>query len=254
MSVINAYILVAKHQANHARILQLRRTADALDDQIKDSIALLADTRKELLSTPFTDSTKFSRDVPFDELLAYAKRISRFTVPPTFRPAPPKLPEDTAKPSIETEDVVMSNGSSTSPAAPALEGDAQEPPHLAEEHKGPGYAALTNEQKEWLDSVAKAPFIPWPNEEDMKRGALVAVQTMLEQGRDPTTVLGPKEQEEQERKEREASAQRQLESEERAKQRRQSVGGGAGPRPQAAEQPAFEGFDLFNPEDEDGDE
>jgi hypothetical protein len=241
---------VSQHQTNHARILQLRQTADALDDQIKTSISLLAETRKELLATPFTDSTKSSRDVPFDELLAYAKRISRFTVPPSYRPAPPKLPEDTAKPSIETEDVAMSNGAATSPALLAVEAESQEPQHLAEENQGRGYAALSDAQKEWLDHMSKAPFIPWPNEEDMKRGALVAVQTMLEQGHDPTKVLGPKEQEEQDRREREESEQRKLENEEFIKQRRRSVGGGAAPKAMAKEQPAFEGFDLFNPEDE----
>jgi hypothetical protein len=245
---------VSQHQANHARILQLHRTANALDDQIKTSISLLAETRKELLSTPSTDSKEPSRDVPFDELLAYAKRISRFTVPPSYRPAPPKLPEDTAKPSIETEDVVMSNGATTSPGALPIEAEAQEPPHLAEDDQGRAYTALTDQQKEWLDHMSKAPFIPWPNEEDMKRGALVAVQAMLEQGRDPTTVLGPKEQEEHDRREREESQQRRLEAEEFVKQRRRSLEGGVAPRAQAKEQPAFEGFELFNPEEEEGDD
>jgi hypothetical protein len=148
----------------------------------------------------------------------------------------------------------MSNGAAISPVPLPIEADAQEPLHHAEENQGRAYAALTEQQREWLDHMSKAPFIPWPNEEDMKRGALVAVQSMLEQGHDPTTVLGPKEQEEHDRKEREESQQRRLEAEDFVKQRRRSVGGGAAPRAQVKEQPAFEGFELFNPDDEEGDD
>jgi hypothetical protein len=241
---------VAQHQSNHARILELRQTADALDGQIKTSISLLAETRKELLSTPFIDSTTTSRDVPFDELLAYAKRISRYTVPATYRPAPPKAPEETIKASIETEDVAMSNGAATSPAPVAMETEAQVPAHLSEESQGKGYAALSPEQKEWMDRMAKEPFIPWPSEANMKLGALEAVKTMLQQGVDPTAVLGPEEQEEKDRRDREESEQRRTEILEAAKRRRLSNSGGRASGPQIQEQPAFEGFELYNPEEE----
>jgi hypothetical protein len=245
---------VAEHQANHARILHLRQTADALDAQIKSSIALLAETRNELLSTAARDSPT-ARHVPFDELLAYAKRISRFTLPPNYRP-PPKQPEDTPKPSIETEDVVMSNGGAEAASPPVAaaetEANTQEP---GLEPEGAAYAALTDAQKDWLDQMAKAPFIPWPNEEDMKLGALAAVQQMIRDGRDPWTVLAPEEQ-------AELDVRQQLEEEEKKKQQaeeltrlRRGSFGRAGPaRPAEKKESTFTGFELYNPDDEEGEE
>jgi len=242
---------VAQHQNNYARIVRLRQTADALDDQIKASISLLADTRRELLSTPSMNGTSEARHVPFNELLAYAKRISRFTLPVSYRAAPPKT-EETAKPSIEAEDTAMPNGAATSPAVLALVTNSQDLPQDAEpeeERQGTAYAALSDAQKEWLNHMSKAPFIPFPNEEDIKRGALFAIQTMLEQGRDPAQVLGVKEQEEADRKAREDSERRKTEREEfAARERRNSAGRGPARAPAQA-QPAFAGFDLYN-EDE----
>lgn len=206
--------------------------------------------------TPFEDSTTESRDVPFDELLSYAKRISRFTLPATYRPAPPKQ-EETIKPSIETsEDELLPNGSGTSlPAAnidPASE--EQQAQQGEETSQGVGYAALSPAQKEWLDHMAKAPFIPWPNEDDMKRGGLVAVQVMLEKGQDPSAVLGPKEQEDFDRRQREESEKRKLEKEEKEKERRAGGKAGPGGRGLKKEEASVEGFGLYNPDEDDGDE
>ena len=76
---------VARHQANHARLQALRAEADALEEQLKSSVAALAGLRRELSETPATVFPANSRPVPFDELLQYAKSISKYTVPPTFR-------------------------------------------------------------------------------------------------------------------------------------------------------------------------
>lgn len=243
---------MAEHQANHARILHLRQTADALDAQIKSSISLLAETRKELLSTA-TDDSPTARDVPFDELLAYAKRISRFTLPPSYRP-PPKKAEDTPKPSVEAEDAVMSSGGAdtASPSAAETFVKTQES-DLAPE--GTAYAALTDAQKEWLDQMAKAPFIPWPNEEDMKLGGLASVQQILREGRDPWHVLGPEEQAEVDARQKEEEEERKKQqADELARLRRGSVGRAGAVRPAEKKDTTFTSFDLYNPEDEEGDE
>lgn len=34
----------------------------------------------------------------------------------------------------------------------------------------------------WLDPLNQIPFVPWPSEEVIKRGALAQIQAMLEQG------------------------------------------------------------------------
>src|SRR2546430_1405261 len=79
---------VVLHQSNYARLVQLREESERLDNNIKDTIKLLADTRKSLLATPATKFPTKVRDIEYTELLSYAKRISKFTVPPTFREPP----------------------------------------------------------------------------------------------------------------------------------------------------------------------
>ena len=72
------------HQSNYRRLQELRTASASLDAQIKDTLRLLANTRKELVSTP---ATVFPEDRPYyrikyDELLRYARMISKTTIPP----------------------------------------------------------------------------------------------------------------------------------------------------------------------------
>ncbi|EPE06580.1 mediator of rna polymerase ii transcription subunit 4 [Ophiostoma piceae UAMH 11346] len=81
------------HQNNHLRILSLRAEVAALDNQIKSTIQTLANSRRDMLQTPATifpdDNTDNlairdqTKHYPFtyDQLMSYARRISRNTVP-----------------------------------------------------------------------------------------------------------------------------------------------------------------------------
>ncbi|CAK7264695.1 hypothetical protein SEPCBS119000_001125 [Sporothrix epigloea] len=80
------------HQNNHLRILALRADAAALDTQIKSTLLTLAASRREMLETPATEFPEDSvnstirsqtKHYPFtyEELMSYARRISRNTVP-----------------------------------------------------------------------------------------------------------------------------------------------------------------------------
>ena len=166
------------HQANYARILDLKETNDALNQHITSTLTLLADSRKELLATPATVFPKNQRNVPYSELLDYAKRISRFTVPPTFRlRAPATAP---AQPTT-TE---VANGVSDAIA----EGGNATPTDGESNGHGIGISSLEQKEVEWLDPPNQIPFVPWPSEEVIKRGALAQIQVMLEQGIDPASV------------------------------------------------------------------
>ena len=172
--------VVAIHQANYAHIESLRQTAMTLDLRLTATVTQLADLRRDLLAAPLTISPKNHRDVNYKELLDYAKRISKFTVPPTLRQ--PVL----AAPSKEQTDSHMTGtavaGDGTGPTtATAL------PPDQAEE-KGFGIAALPQDAVQWLDHLKQIPFVPWPNEEVIKRGALAEIQAMSERGIDPSIV------------------------------------------------------------------
>lgn len=51
--------------------------------------------------------------------------------------------------------------------------------------RGIGVSALAAGESQWLDPGAQMPFVPWPTEEVIRRGALARIQVMLEQGVDP---------------------------------------------------------------------
>lgn len=141
---------VCQHHRNHARILALRQKIASQNALITSNLTLLASTRSDLLSTPTSLPDKTRRDVPYRELLAYAKRISRFTAPPGFR------------------------------SQTALD--------AAEGKEGIGLESLDRLEKQWLDPLTGVQFTPWPGEEVIKRGALAEIQGMVERGVDPEGV------------------------------------------------------------------
>ncbi|KAL8734341.1 MAG: hypothetical protein Q9166_001539 [cf. Caloplaca sp. 2 TL-2023] len=176
---------VSQHQANHTRILNLRSTIEAHEQETKATLTLLAEARKDLLSTPTTKFPKTSRNVPFTELLDYAKNISRYTVPPTFSERPPE-PKATAT-APETDDAApIANGAGDA-VTDAREANAiangEKPPRG--EDTGVGTRSLEQFEVDWLNELAKKKFVPWPSEEVIKRGALGQIQVMLEQGVNP---------------------------------------------------------------------
>ncbi|KAL9131451.1 MAG: hypothetical protein Q9217_000599 [Psora testacea] len=150
------------HQQNHARILQLRERIDRQNAQVTSTLQLLADTRSNLLAIPTSLPPKGRRDVRCGELLDYAKRIARFTMPPNFRPAMPPT----------TDNAIAANGTDTAMADTRAGGE------------GIGLESLQQEEKRWLDPWTGVQFTPWPSEEVMRRSALAQLQVMVERGED----------------------------------------------------------------------
>lgn len=173
------------HQANYGRILKLRETIDSLNQNITSNLTLLDESRKDLLAIPTTNFPENRRDIPYEELLDFATRISRYTVPPTLRPRIP-TPQSPAANSPQPADSLSTNGASaiqsskppttTSPDNNATKGD------------GIGVASLDQNEVQWLDPLKQIPFVPWPSEEIIRQGALAQIQVMLEQGIDPNSA------------------------------------------------------------------
>lgn len=181
---------VARHQANHARIQTLRAEADALEEQLKSSVAALAGLRKELSETPASVFPKDSRPVPFDELLQYAKNISRYTVPPTFRERVPEADIDTDKDKEAIEGVASvpatnsMNTPTTTVAAIEPTRDNAEAPKEGEDTDITA-PEITAEEEEWLKKLKDSGFawFPWPDDAKIRRGNLWKVYHYREQGR-----------------------------------------------------------------------
>lgn len=175
---------LAIHQANHARILRLRETADTLNQNITTNLTLLADVRKEVLATPATIFSEEQRNVPYTELLDYAKRISKYTVPPILRPPIPiAKPSDMVQP--QPTDSTSTNGASA-------EQPGQAPPTVSPngetQGEGIGVSSLDQKEVQWLDPLNQIPFVPWPSEDVIRQGALAQLQVMMEQGVDPSSI------------------------------------------------------------------
>jgi Vitamin-D-receptor interacting Mediator subunit 4 len=239
---------VAKHQANHARIVGLTQTSEDLDKKILSTLQLLANTRKELLSTPVISLPK-SRNVVYTELLDYAHNISKYTVPLTYRP--PLSGEDSqllAAQAIKTNGTGM-NGTGVSPA----NGDAAASSARVDIGQGIGASALSAEQIAHLTHEnIQAPFIPYPEDEKIRRGALGHIQMMMEQGTDPASLPSQKEAAaaaELDRLAKEEEEKRELEAKERIERSGQlhtsNPGAGAERKPAV-----FGGLDLYDPDEE----
>ena len=96
---------VSEHQANHARIVRLRAQAEALDEQVRQTVRALAEARREIAAARVSGARRHGeeggrgrevgrvgRPVGHVELLRYAKAIAKFTVPPSGFRAPEAAP------------------------------------------------------------------------------------------------------------------------------------------------------------------
>jgi Vitamin-D-receptor interacting Mediator subunit 4 len=200
------------------------------------------------------------------DLLSFAKRISKFTLPPNYRgpPAPEPKDDEQHQAITESEDVPMSNGITPTPAGDLPRStetptEAKAEPKASEEGRGALWDSLSESQRHFIDAVQNAEWVPWPSQELIKHGALGSIQFQIEQEEDPWKKLSPQQQEELERKKKEESERRAEEERrvraEREKMRRESIKEAApsgGPLRAAGEE-VLEGIGIFG-SDEDEDE
>lgn len=212
---------------NYMRIQDLKEQVSSLEGQIRESVAGLAGLREELLAVgrrkadsgglvdigvdgrrPETVKQVEARPVPLSELLDYANRISRFTVPPAKqgkgqqdrqedlqRGASKKTSKDQGEdvdrgilPINDAERRNSLNGKLEAGKSPRVESDKSEGAASATipgGDTGIGIAALTEPERNWqLQNAAALPFVPWPNDEMIRIGGLARVQSLLEKGKE----------------------------------------------------------------------
>lgn len=238
-----------RHQNNHARILQLRQETASLDQQTKDIIGGLWNMRKEVKTTPATNYPATGPKYKFTthELLNYAKRISRTTLPPAHLIVdgsesqqqqaggpgggpggggggqPMEL--DSAAPTPMPGGATAAGTPAASAApTPAASGPVtttttapfSQPPPAPSANQ----TALPDDFKPHINLLTGYQFHPWPTEDKVRMGSMAAYQSLISRavdprGYDPEEEERRKKEEEEARKEAEERAIREREEEER---------------------------------------
>jgi hypothetical protein len=206
---------VQTHQSNYQRIESLRTNTAMLDSQIKDTVIILANTRKELVATPATVFPKhILHDVKYDELLNYARMISKTTIPPTG--ALNSLPLNDSRVALESQ--IPETAATTPAASAATPNGAQSTPNQSFE--GPSQltsttagANLPEHMNSHMNPHSHIEFIPFPHEGNVRGGSMASMGYLAEKGVDPE---GFDPEEAKARKERDEEERRQQEERERA--------------------------------------
>ncbi|EKD17795.1 uncharacterized protein L3040_002165 [Drepanopeziza brunnea f. sp. 'multigermtubi'] len=262
---------LSTHQANYAKIIALRETSNALDAEIRDTLTLLSTTRRDLIATPATSFPPNANPISYSELLSYARRISRFTLPPTYRDPQASAAEtgDAAtNTSGEPNQQIQTNGINTPVVATngelhntaATDLDKASPAAAAQMQPQPsqheGVRTNLSIWEQYLNPSAEMPFFPWPSEESIRKGALASLQVLVDQGIDPATFDPEKSAElEAERKrimeEEDAAREQERIKEEEARRRemeRRMSAGGPAPERREEKTEAFQ-FSLMDDSD-----
>lgn len=225
------------HQTNHHRLEALKAASSALDAQIRDTLRTLWTTRRDITSTAttvFPDGPHY--DVNYDELLSYARRISKMTMPPpsiiaSYGAAAAagaggddsavstgdavNTPTTTAAPPTPNPNA-MTNGAATPGAQPQSQSQSQSQSQGTQgTAAGGGATALPAEWTQFLDPLTGHVFVPWAQDEKVRLGALASIQHLLEQGVDPRGFDPAEEEARRQREEEERREQEEKEARER---------------------------------------
>ncbi|KAI1334436.1 hypothetical protein F5Y15DRAFT_289552 [Xylariaceae sp. FL0016] len=208
------------HQTNYTRIRDLRAASSSLDNQIKDTLRLLATTRKELVNasaTVYPDGPSY--DIKYDELLSYARRISKTTMPPvgSIQSIPTESQpkgENGGTDTAATTPGGTPNGLQPPSAAatPANMNGLQQSFEASQQSTTSTNIILPEHLTATLNPNTGLEFVPWPSEEQVRRGAIASLSYIAEQGINPENY-DP--EEEKARKEREEGERREQEERER---------------------------------------
>ncbi|GAP86250.1 putative mediator of RNA polymerase II transcription subunit 4 [Rosellinia necatrix] len=207
------------HQSNYQRIQDLRASTARYDAQIRDTLRLLANTRRELVhasATAFPDGP--SHEIRYDELLSYARRISKTTIPPvgaanaiTAATAAADAAAASAS-AAETTAATTPNGTSTNANTPQPQGPSDPTP--AAMTTTTTTTGLPEPLATFLNPHSAYTFVPWPSEEQVRRGAVASLAYMAEQG---IEAEGYDPEAERARRDREDEDRRLLLAEDRAR-------------------------------------
>lgn len=214
---------VQTHQNNHLRIQRLRQTSSALDAQIRDTLTSLATARKDMVAihtTKFPDAPNYP--FAYQELLSYARRISKTTLPPavTVAAASPSPDTQAAPDSLPQSAATPSDPSLTQ--SPVANGTSQ---HVSDPSTQQTSASMNTTLPEgisqYLNPLSGQPFCPWPPEDKIRSGSLASNQILAEKGIDPRNYDPATEEERKRKEDEERRAREEREKTDREERERQ---------------------------------
>jgi hypothetical protein len=192
---------------------RLRGITSKLDGQIKDTLVLLAQTRKELRDTPATAYPDGpTNPINYTELLAYARRISKTTLPPTIPSGDFPPAESAVKPDSGTETAATTPGdtpngvTTTSQSTNPMNGE----PISQQTVTSTTSTSLPEHIQQHLNSTGPE-FVPWPTADDIRQGALANIAYLADQGINAEGYDPAEEEARKKREEEEAKAQQDRE-------------------------------------------
>jgi hypothetical protein len=171
-SLIQTLYTLKEHQENHARLLHLRILADALDAQIKDTIRTLAQVRTDIIAIPWTAVEPKGREVPVNDLLRFAKNISKYTVPHTF-------PDEHEGDGPEEAPAEQTDAAATAEAPVVVDGPSEP---TKDPESDFAWSSLTPEERIALQGLQRNPFVPWPNPDAILASGLSMITQRINEG------------------------------------------------------------------------
>ncbi|KAL7803505.1 hypothetical protein V8C44DRAFT_343958 [Trichoderma aethiopicum] len=219
------------HQRNHLKIQQLRQMSASLDAQIRETLTSLATTRKDLVTTQVTSyPSEPNYPILYEELLGFARRISKTSMPPAAILNAMSAANQTTVPDSQAMTPSAQTPSRMQSPAPT-NGVAERQQQT--QTQASAHTSLPDNMNQFLNPLSGQLFFPWPLEDKIRSGALASNQILLEQGinprgYDPVAEEERKRKEEEERKEREEKekqerAEREREAERQRQERQRAI-------------------------------
>lgn len=172
-------------------------------------------------TTTFPDGPNYP--IAYDELLQYARRISKTTMPPAGAinafATPPE--GQTPVPDSQSQAATPSAPNSSQVQSPAImNGASMTSEPATQQTTASANTILPEHMSQYLNPLSGQLFFPWPLEDKIRSGALASNQILAEQGinpkgYDPVEEEERKLREEEERKEREEKERLEREAEEK---------------------------------------
>jgi hypothetical protein len=228
-SLLTSLRSLEQHQNNAQRIASLRAETSSLDAQTKEIISTLWAMRKEVKATSSATAYPSSATAKYQfttsDLLSYARRISRNTLPPPgvtngvdFGASPAQEGgESVAQTPNASFATVGGQTPGATPAAAPTPG-ANGEVGASQATAASGATELPMHLKPVVNPSEGSVFFAWPVEQDVRSGGLAGYQQLFDSGINPR---GYDPEEEERRKKEEEQAKK--EAEERARLEREEA-------------------------------